>query len=442
MSVFHPASLQRIFMISGLMCSTLLALGCGGGSSSHSNDVGTTGVVTVIPPTTLNDNFWMAYQDGDGPWQVAEPRQGTFTFSVKDPAGRFGVVLVEETPDPSGGSVPSKVLGRIFQLTRQEVARIDLSNLSQFGTSNVTGNVVASVGTDVISLQMRDSARILPLGATSFAFNAPMGQADLMALRQPNGGLPDRLFMVRNQTITGPGNLPTLDFNQAWPLLLQAAHVTGIAPDETIATSVKWITPTTSISLCSGGLSNWNPNLPFDIVVPAIQTPIQDPGDFYEVTVHVSNIMRKHRLAGGYSKTAAGMTIPLPPAVTDPSFGIIPGSPYYRPVFAWAPLSGTLRTQWLVQASSSMKSWDVSISAGWLAGNSTSNPTYPFPDFSTLSGWKNTWGISHGDWFQWYYYNHGSTSPDPGWYTGGTRAYANGALFWSSWTTDLPVYAY
>jgi hypothetical protein len=411
-----------------------LLLACGGGSSSGNG--GSTpslaGSVTVTPPNYTGYNFWVACQDGDGPWTLATASSGSYTFNVANSAGRYGVVLVAELPNFSGGTIPNYVSGSIYHLTRAEVTRVDLSGLLSYSTASVSGLVSGTTGTDTVSLKIREMTQTLLAGTSNYTFNAPMGQANLLAIRRPNGGMiADRLIVSRKQTISGPGTLPTLDFNSGWTLLPQASSASGAVSGETVTSFVNWITPTTFITLATTSTST--------LAFNAVPVGNQEAEDFHVVGARADSASGWYRLAGYYSKPASGFAITLPPAVTAPALGSAGSSPYYRPTLTWAPLPGTQVMMLTARDTTSPVQWMLTVSAGWLAGKAA--PSYSFPDLSTLAGWKNAWGFTPGHTISWNYTNRWTSTVDPGFFTGVPRSFKEGISYWYSAAVGTAVAA-
>lgn len=402
---------------------TLLSLACGGSGSSSSNSkesASQAGSVTVIPPSISSSNYWVAYQDDDGPWQVAAPSGSSYTFNVTNAAGRYGVVLVDEAS--------ALVYGSILHLTRKEASRVDFSNQVAYATTTDSGSVAGLSSADTGTVMLRRRGWQLPAGATSYSLSrVPPVASDLLAIRKAGGGPADRMVTLRNYSHTGP-SIPGIDFNQGWSLSPQSLSVGGtLDSGETLTTYASWITPTTSIMLASASGSA----LAFNAVPPAYQAA----GEIHAAGGYAANYTTgTRRYAVAYSKSAQGISLTLPPQANVPSFGSAGTTPYFRPTLSWRPLPNTLNTYiWADDTTSNNMQWDFSVSAGWLAGNAA--PTYTFPDLTALQGWKNTWGFVPGHTLSWSYSNRWSSAPDQGFYTLGVRSFAEGSTYWSSYVT-------
>ncbi len=420
--------------LAGVALILTLACGGGGGGGSASATVqpggGSAGTVTVLPPQFAGLSNWVAYQDGSGPWTVATPSGGQYTFTVTDPAGRYGLAVVSS--DTATGT-PSSMIGSIYHLTRTEASLVDLSNRKVYSTASLSGTLAGTVSGDTVLVRMRGKSTTLASGTTAFSFGAPQGQADLIAVRKPGGGTAEAVLVARDVPVLASGSAIALDFATGWVLQPRSASLSGaLLPNESSLIGVSYLTPTTSASLASasGNALSFN-------AVPAANLA---PGDFHVITGQALDaVTGASRRAGVYSKAATAGSLTLPPPTPVPTFGAAGGAPYARPQLSWAPLAGTKQTYWFAYDTSTYASWDLTLSSGWLAGNAA--PTYTFPAFTSLAGWNNGWGFTPGATLAWSYYNLSLSTPDPGWYTGGPRTYQDGATFWISMAQGTAVAA-
>jgi hypothetical protein len=410
----------KLAIIMAVLC---ISVACGGHSSAGKEGTAPSlaGSVTVTPPNYTQANFWVAYQDGDNPWHVATASGGAYTFNVTNSAGRYGVAVVA-----SSGTTTTSVNGWIYQMTRADAAQVDLSSLNSYTLASVSGLVSGTSGTDTVSLKIRGSSQTLLAGTSSYTFNAPIGQANLIAARKPNGGtIADCLIVNRNQTISGPATLPALDFNTGWPLIPQTSSVSGAVSGETVTSFVNWVTPTTFVTLATGSVSTLTFN--------AVPVANQQAEDFHVVGARADSASGWYRLAGHYSKPASGFAVALPSAVNAPTFGFTGSTPYFRPTLAWTPLPGTQVTvlsAYDATNTAGWVQWSLTVSTAWLAGKTA--PTYAFPDFANLAGWQNAWGFTSGDRINWNYTDRWTSSVDPGFFTGAPRPFKEGASYWYS----------
>ncbi|HJV89211.1 MAG TPA: hypothetical protein VJ623_02815 [Holophagaceae bacterium] len=404
-----------------LFASASLALGlaCGGGGGSHA-PAPQNGPVTLIQPHYEGDSYWLAVQDGDGPWQVLDAVDGRYTFTVTNPSGRYAVALVDVTPSPF------MAWSQMFHLTRAEADTIDLSTLSYPTPVWVYGSVFGLQGNDIAAIKAHAGSTSITGPATTYSMNATAGTQDLVAVRRPFGTYSaDRLAVVRNLTLTD-GALPELNFDTQGIVLTPAtAATTGGDVGDSVDTYVNWVSPTTSITL--NGVSGGAP-LSFN-AVPASNL---QPQELHFVGGQASqSATQKYARSGIYTKSPNQASNALKPKINAPTFGTALTSPYYRPTLSWTPLGGSQSSDIYVSDRTNAIYWNVHFSAGWLAGAHGS--AFTFPDFSALAGWSNTWAFTPGNTLSWTFQNRATTVPTPAFYLDMVRPHPEGERVWWSW---------
>jgi hypothetical protein len=73
---------------------------------------------------------------------------------------------------------------------------------------------------------------------------------------------------------------------------------------------------------------------------------------------------------------------------------------------------------------------NIHLSKGWL-GN-TGTPSFTFPNFSGLPGWKDAWGPPYGRDLSWQLGSRQTSYADPGFYIQWIRAFVAGNTAWES----------
>ncbi len=176
----------------------LAMLGCGGGGESHRADGGadesadaarlqpdgavleggTVDITTYIPPLQAPLE-WLAVQDGDGPWQVLESSDGTYSFEAT--SGRYGIAHVCL-------STPTEIT--IFHATRNDTRHVTRS------CAGTEGEPTGKVETTVSDLEADEIAVMHVHGSSSGALHAgdpstygylPAGLHDMLVARYQVG---------------------------------------------------------------------------------------------------------------------------------------------------------------------------------------------------------------------------------------------------------------
>ncbi len=396
-----------------------LALACGGGGGSKTSTAAG-GTVTVLPPQFDGDAYWVAYQDGSGPWKVVGPSNGKYTFTVTDPAGRYGMALIDEEP---GSPTPAYVDGQVHYFTLAEVSQIDYSSFRLLTSAVVTGSVSGLQAADTARVHVRTRAANVAAGGSSYNFLAFSGTHNLAAIRQAGGGAADRLVVLRN--ISLPSSVPPIDFaSQGFALTPQSATATGEDSGDSVVTYANWLTPNTStnLAIATGNALAFN-------ALPAANHQA-DETHFIGARA-TQSATGKTCLAGRYTKSPVGVAITLPAKINSPVFGTAVTTPYYRPTLSWSPIAGSLASDVFAADTTNHIYWSATFSAGWLAGNTATS--YTFPDFSGLAGWNNAWGFAYGSSLSWSFANRWTSSPDAPFFVNIARSHPEGERFWRSY---------
>jgi hypothetical protein len=221
---------------------------------------------------------------------------------------------------------------------------------------------------------------------------------------------------------TGPVGI-TFDFNSGWVLAPQAVTAANVAVSETLSLKVDWMMPSTSIQLASGSGTPFTFN-----AVPASRML---PGEFHALTATASDATAwTHRYARAYSLSAANTNLSLPNALAPMTFTTANAGQYYRPATTWTALPGAMVHDLVFGDIYESLDWDVHLSAGWFGVGST--PSFTFPDFTGLDGWKSAWGLPFGRDLYWNLSERQTTYVDPGFYSSGPRSFQAGSTAWES----------
>ena len=353
----------------------------------------TININSTVTLTTFVDQVqanvaWAAYQDGLGAWQLLTGTAGIYTFNVSDATGRYGVVTA--CPQRVG------VLVQVFHGTIAETSSVTQEHCvvapktPQFFTVSGTVSDLASepgsgrpqVATVKLGTYSGDASS--SSDTPNYSFQAPTGTYDLIATRAfvnlSEGGLlnPNKMIILRDKVVTGnqiinldfasQGFVPTAHLlSSSNPGYLGAGFLT--AEGAVLANSTS--TPgSTSLSFTGVPLSE------------------QVSGD-----VHLASVQTNNSTITRLFKNPEDVSLTLPPALTAPTITRIASTSYARLSIAFAPYLelSEYHTNFYVHDTQQQQlwSWSTTITAGWLS----SETNYDLPDFSSLSGWQNIWGL-------------------------------------------------
>lgn len=422
-------ALNRRLTASGLalrltMASAILALSaCGGGGGSGS--AGTTGPnppqnssyagpVTVAIPSDGRE-YWMAYQDGDGAWALAQKTSTGFTFQVSNTAGKYGLVMVSE--DPSGRSDQGPRVTSLF-FTRQEVPTVDLTFPTRPAASvflTIDGAPTGSGAPTSCFLGIGSSLRSLGYCAASASdnvfVNTYAGTVDTFLTHLDAAGQADLFLAQRDVAVSDKARL-NFDFTTASRLsATQPSRLINEVPvaGETFSYSATYVSSSSRAWISHSSQSS--------LSYPLIPDALRRPTDYYSVGLTASadqNGAYARRFGGYRSLSGKGQDVQLPSYVKPIEVGLVPGASAPRPALRWTPLKGSLMSDLEVFSyTPSQPWWFATFSSGWMGGQA--QMSYNFPDLSSL-GWKSSWYlVDSGDLYM-FYLEQATSNPDKGFY--------------------------
>lgn len=406
-----------------------LACGGGGGTSPATPPspvpANTVSAILPFPPAATGGTYWVAYQDGQGPWKVLTGQPGgattTYTFRVEDPAGRYGLAVVSDYPV---GGATNGSYGMLEHFTLAEIRTLDYTPWAPTAKVSVNGTVSGLAPADGARVSTGRTTKNLNPGATGALLSASPGSTDFLAARLPGMGPADAVVALRGTPVsaTEAVNL-SFNFGTGWVLEPQSLTATGATAAETLALQVDWVIPSTTLKLASGSAS--------PLAFNAVPTQRLLSGELHALSATAQNATAATlRTARAYSQSGATINLTLPTASAPMTLGPANGGAYYRPTATWTALPGALVHDLAFGDVYATLDWDVRVSSGWLGAGGT--PSYTFPDFTGLSGWKSAWGLPFGRDLYWNLGERQTTYADPGFYFQGPRAYKAGTTAWET----------
>ncbi|HXU83904.1 MAG TPA: hypothetical protein VN914_21060 [Polyangia bacterium] len=333
---------------------------------------------------------WVAFQDGDGPWQVIEGTGRTYSFLA--PSGRYGVAFV------CGRSGPR---GEVVHATTAELLALrafcdpgDGGPLYKV-TGTLRGVPAGDKATVQLSSRDRLSATMVSSDAGSYQGQAQAGLYDLMGVAF-HDMVTDRVVMRRAVTIKAEDTLD-LDFQgpDSHSLIVAPLTIGGLTP-EALEAIDGWVEVRTG----RGSSINWRVPAPLNHVeqYPSLAAGELDPGDLQQLKLVA-------RRSGGSKifsravirlvRSPAPLELALPPPFTAEVTKPTAAEPRLRTGFA--PYDGALYYQLFAGVRGRNpgfeREWRATFTAAWLAGGTS----YALPDFSGLPGFDRGWSLQAGD---------------------------------------------
>lgn len=185
----------------------LFAAGCNDSDPGSGDDPGT--------DTPLTDAEWIAFQDGDGPWQEIEiPETGIFIPTVTDSEGRYGLAyLLADAAD-------QRVVMQTILTTTTELPQIDVSAVLEGNSINfqVTVEEPQNLADSTVNIYVGDDEAAVSSGFTyTRTFSKTPGTYDLFVTQSTSGvAYPTNYIARRNIDLTTSAaeeTISTANFN-------------------------------------------------------------------------------------------------------------------------------------------------------------------------------------------------------------------------------------
>jgi hypothetical protein len=370
----------------------LLAVGCDGGATTSGDGgaplgAGTRITLTNVTAAPVSNLSWVAFQDGDGPWQTVDGKAGVYVFTVRGP--RYGLAFVCDRAGWLSGEVLHATVAELPSLATSCDLMVDRpifplgGALKGVPASAAISVFVGSVG-GVQAAQVTGTSYTLPVEASTY---------DVTALAQ-EPGKPDRVVVRRGVLVGAPTTLD-LDFAaEGRSGVEQPLVVKNTAVGETLEGSLE-------IQFASNGYLYWDLTGPSQASYRALAETDLGKEDAQQLsvlavtgtppTLSVRGASRGFRAPGPLELT-------LPPAFSSARLSLAATAPHLRPRLEFDTYGGARFFQLQMDRVSGTESfgWLAIFSADWL-GEATS---YDFPDFSGARGFEGQWAFGPQDTLQ------------------------------------------
>lgn len=343
---------------------------------------------------------FVAFQDGDGAWQVMQGSNGEYRMDVTDPNGRYGLAVVypEVQEDGYGSIVVS-----IGHATVDELSEVFLDTNAPPVSNPVTvsGTVNDSLGgiEAIVALGKSTENAWLGWGYRQYTMRVEPGTYDLAAslFTESSVSRAERILLRRGVNIVTDTTLD-IDFDSAEAFAPEVHAITlqGISGGEYGNIGVLFLTEGgTHITVAR----QWQRGSG-DFQFGAVPMTKQVDGDIHEVTLTTVS-EQSQRTVTRFFKAPTDLTLILPAPFGNVEVNPAPTTPYLRPTASWEPYQGAM--YYSIQYSpyimagarrtrqgNSSTAWMVFLSTGWLGGGSK----YTLPDLSGVTGWEDEWALT------------------------------------------------
>jgi hypothetical protein len=337
--------------------------------------------LTNTAATATGGLAWVAFQDGDGPWQSVEGAGGVYSFEA--PSGRYGLAFVCDLGDFVPGEIVHASVAELPALTTS------CNPAAAQGAQHLRGAVRGLAAGGQLSISAGGSSVEVsaPIGAPppdGYDLELPIDVYDVVGVAFESAR-PSKALIAHDVSIKGEATLD-LDFTRAASLVEQPVTVTGAAGE--VSTVVR-------LTTARGTIAEW-------LLTPATYAGLREsdlgPDDIQEVTVSASAPSGTTFLERGVVlgvRAPRPLSVTLPPAFWSAKLGMVPGAPYLRPRASFEPYPDAVLYQVMASAATPTggRGWLVILGAGWLGARKS----YDFPDFSGVRGFQARWMLQAQD---------------------------------------------
>ncbi len=377
-----------------ILLTTLVVSGAGcggdddGGGSADAGRGGDSGPADAAGPATITVHTYdgpypsaitlLAYQDGDGAWQLVDGGGGTYSFTVE--SGRYTVALVCDLTANNGNTNV-----RTMRLLTSDATELAFQCPWHERTASFTGSVTGQVSGDNTGINLGTARVFANFAEPDYTAMVLGGHAELLASRYDSDGILLRMIIERDFIVSDGGARDFALGAGGFAPVVNQAEVTGVLEGETTSLDDGFFTHGGEYAYL-GYIDemNW----------AGVPTSELEPDDIHVESVFAGSFDDDtYRKAFALLHDPADITLALPAPGADPTVTVGDTSPYvqvhFEPARASAHLFYALHFN---QTDGPRAEWQDAASSGWLDGG------YPIdtPDLSGLDGWNPDWEIHAG----------------------------------------------
>ncbi|MFO0695740.1 MAG: hypothetical protein U0230_19420 [Polyangiales bacterium] len=382
----NGGALRRVRRACLAGATVLAGLGAGcddGGTTGSSGPQGPVEVtVRTFAPIEANAS-WVAYQDGDGPWQVVDGLGGRYVFPIA--SGRYGVAIVCAPTEP-GASTSATVVHAL--VTEADTLRARCTTAAH--DASVKGQVVGLAMGDDVAVSFATGSGYPTSTTPTFTAKLVTGTTDVV-MRRRNGALVD--YAIERALSFGNGSQWAASVASAVPGASGSATVTGaLAADAPFLAG--WFTTAGGVTVgtYASSLEAWS-GPPASLLAP---------NDVQAARVNAGspNTDAGRRSAIAYVHEVADVELALPSPVAGPTVLVVAKAPYVRLSAEFPDVAGdAVFSLYHRVAGGASRSWDERITTGYL--EATGAATFETTSLSGLPGFDDAWGIASGGTVTW-----------------------------------------
>lgn len=367
-----------------------LLTACGGSTSSRplpGFDATLVPIHTFVNSVPGNLPF-VAFQDGDGPWQPLIGKDGVYQGPVTNGAGRYGLAYGYLC---TIGSFHAAQTNHLF-FTLKESGSLDVDFICDPppGPDPVLFSLAGRIdgqGAQSGFLVSSGGAQSFDANTRSYQAKVFKGTGDLAGwtFSDPVNQVPSRLFLDRSRNAQSDAT-KDVDFNLDGfaPGPMQTISYGPVTADEQIRGSVLYFTTGGQyLGLTAGVEPHAYASFPPDHALN---------GDGYGYAFLAATTDHSELVSGGRASLPGALLVQFPSPV-PPIEVSWPSGAYRRPAMRWSSVSPEPRSQQFSYFQNGNQEQVYAyfyFSGGWL---NQGVHQFQTPDFTGLTGWDNRWGF-------------------------------------------------
>lgn len=383
------AMMFRRILVSWFLLMAALS-GCGGdddgggGSADAAGGGGDGGQADASGPATVTVRSYdgplpsnialVAYEDGEGAWQVAEGGGGVYTFEVA--SGRYAVATVCDQTALDRG-----ILIRTYRLLTSDTTELSIGCPWHQRTGAVSGSVTGLESGDTVFINLGTEIKSVSFADPTYEAMILPGRVDLVATRQNSSFDPLRMIIRRGVTLSdGPVSTFDLGAGGFVPVVHDLA-ITGAVEGETYSSSALFTSRGALGNLGDLGLTEW----------AGVPTAELEADDVH--VVEADTDFDNYREVFAFTHETKNMSLALPPPGDDATVSVIDTAPYVR--LGYQPARKADHRLYALkyhQVEGPPAVWTDYVTTSWLDAGLAAET----PDLSGLDGWNSDWELEAG----------------------------------------------
>jgi hypothetical protein len=334
---------------------------------------------------------WVAAQDGNGAWQRVVGANNSYSFTITSTGG-----IAYVTQNGANDFDINFYYGSLAEMQSRG------GTICPTAATKTVNGTVANMGTSLQAMVTvgGGAASVLSPATTFQVTGVGSGAVDLVASRlgidlaNPAAGFQVNKMIIRRGINPADGStLPVLDFNaaEAFNPIARTLTINGGAGGEQLAAGAVYFTAAGGSATMGTGLATGN-----TANYASVPSANQLATDLHVISAFGTTVgggaSASSRIVTEVFKDAVNKTMTLPSALSTPTFTTLATAPYLRNRVQLTR-QAEYSNAWVLGYAQTGRSVAVFISSGYLG----SDPfDFAFPDFSTVAGWQNTWGLTGG----------------------------------------------